>query len=34
LIGVDANIIDFLSRLPGSFLHRAIAVGAARRARR
>ncbi|MBA2610192.1 MAG: SDR family NAD(P)-dependent oxidoreductase [Actinobacteria bacterium] len=31
LIGVDANVIDFLSRLPGSLLHRLIAFGAARR---
>jgi short-subunit dehydrogenase len=28
LIGNDANVIDFLSRLPGSFLHRVIARGA------
>ena len=34
LIGVDANVIDFLSRLPGSFLHRVIAFGASRRPRR
>ena len=31
LIGPDANVIDFLSRLPGSFLHRAISFGNARR---
>jgi NAD(P)-dependent dehydrogenase (short-subunit alcohol dehydrogenase family) len=34
LIGYDANVIDFLARLPGSFLHRAIALGASRRPRR
>jgi short-subunit dehydrogenase len=27
LIGFDANVIDFLSRLPGSLLHRLIAMG-------
>jgi short-subunit dehydrogenase len=27
LIGFDANVIDFLSRLPGSILHRLIALG-------
>lgn len=27
LIGFDANVIDFLSRLPGSLLHRLIAKG-------
>ena len=31
LIGVDANVIDFLSRLPGSFLHRVIALGGSAR---
>jgi short-subunit dehydrogenase len=31
LIGPDANVIDFLARLPGSFLHRVIAFGARRR---
>ncbi|HVV36642.1 MAG TPA: SDR family NAD(P)-dependent oxidoreductase [Acidimicrobiales bacterium] len=31
LIGPDANVIDFLSRLPGSFLHRLISFGNARR---
>ena len=31
LIGPDANVIDFLSRMPGSFLHRTIARGARRR---
>jgi NAD(P)-dependent dehydrogenase (short-subunit alcohol dehydrogenase family) len=31
LIGPDANVIDFLSRLPGSILHRLIALGARRR---
>jgi short-subunit dehydrogenase len=31
LIGPDANVIDFLSRLPGSFLHRVISFGNARR---
>jgi NAD(P)-dependent dehydrogenase (short-subunit alcohol dehydrogenase family) len=31
LIGVDANVIDFLARLPGSLLHRMIAFGASRR---
>ncbi len=27
LIGVDANVIDFLARLPGSALHRLMALG-------
>ncbi len=31
LIGFDANIIDFLSRLPGSILHRLIALGGSAR---
>jgi NADP-dependent 3-hydroxy acid dehydrogenase YdfG len=31
LIGVDANVIDFLARLPGSFLHRLISFGNQRR---
>jgi NAD(P)-dependent dehydrogenase (short-subunit alcohol dehydrogenase family) len=31
LIGPDANVIDFLSRVPGSFLHRVISFGNARR---
>jgi butyryl-CoA dehydrogenase len=31
LIGPDANVIDFLARLPGSFLHRVISFGNARR---
>ena len=31
LIGPDANVIDFLARLPGSFLHRIISFGNARR---
>ena len=34
LIGFDANVIDFLSRLPGSFLHRVISFGASRARRR
>ena len=31
LIGFDANVIDFLSRLPGSILHRLIALGGSAR---
>jgi short-subunit dehydrogenase len=31
LIGPDANVIDFLARLPGSFLHRLISFGNKRR---
>jgi NADP-dependent 3-hydroxy acid dehydrogenase YdfG len=31
LVGPDANVIDFLARLPGSVLHRLIAFGARRR---
>ncbi len=34
LIGVDANVIDFLSRLPGSLVHRVLALGARSRNRR
>jgi len=34
LIGFDANVLDFLSRLPGSFLHRVLSRGASRGARR
>jgi short-subunit dehydrogenase len=31
LVGPDANVIDFLSRLPGSLFHRVISLGNARR---
>jgi NADP-dependent 3-hydroxy acid dehydrogenase YdfG len=31
LVGRDANVIDFLARLPGSLLHRLISFGARRR---
>ncbi len=31
LIGADAHALDFLARLPGSFLHRVISFGNARR---
>jgi short-subunit dehydrogenase len=34
LVGPDAHVIDFLARLPGSFLQRLIALGASRRRRR
>lgn len=31
LIGYDAKVLDFLSRLPGSLLHRVLSFGASRR---
>ncbi len=33
LVGPDAHALDFLSRLPGSLLHRVISLGASRRPR-